>query len=74
MLMGGWEYSCIVLIGWGKSQSYWLKYSSGNSFIRACSDEGSQHRQAGSAGDRQLSAGFSLKGSLCERLLSRNGC
>ena len=43
---------CTVLIGRGKSQSYWLKQDSRNSFIRAGSD-GRNTGQAGSLAQRQ---------------------
>lgn len=36
MLMG--ESSCIVPVGWEKSQFYWLEYYSRSCFIRAGSD------------------------------------
>lgn len=47
----GWlvkGFSCVAPIGWGKPQSYWLKYNFRNSFIRAGSD-GRNTVQAGSA-------------------------
>lgn len=56
---------CTAMIGQGKSQPYWLKYDSRNSFIRVGSDSrNTVHtgRQF-SAGSRPFSIGFSLKHS-----------
>lgn len=33
-----WGYSYTSSISWGKSQSYWLKYNSRNSFVKVGSD------------------------------------
>ena len=60
----GW--SCAALIGWGEPQFYWLKW-----VVQIAE---MQCRQAVHHKGRQSSASLSLKCSLSDRPLGRNGC